>query len=494
MDLDINQILPLLLLTGVSNTQIALLMVLYPLLKWVYKKIQSCWYRKKVVVEINDKTDFNRSIFRTYVQISWFLKTQKLLKYPVLQLKEANYSDNTTIYKITNHEKIDFTFEKHKISFQFFLKGGGKNQSDEKAIISITADTIEIIQNFIDMVSDKHNKYQKAQRDGILIKFYEASKWTEKKSSVVKTFDNLFLSEHIRDKLLLDIKSFQSSKDLYKKMGLSYKRGFLFYGKPGCGKTSAINAIARYVDYDIYKLKISEFCDGKTLLKAVKSIPTRSILVIEDIDRFNIGNKKYTVKKDISYQFILPRVKKLRIIYDKDEGVSIPGYYSLLVNLDADLAFDLTEFLSSENDFLEKTRILLDSLSTKPDLIMDYELTDFFDVEISESEINVADLMEIFDGNEYLHKCFIIITSNYPDKLDRALIRPGRIDTHIDFTPADRKIVCDILSKFYNKTHQKVNKDLKNFNKLIEQSKLINSIILPNINDYQKALTTVLQY
>ena len=69
--------------------------------------------------------------------------------------------------------------------------------------------------------------------------------------------------------------------------------------------------------------------------------------------------------------------------------------------------------------------------------------------------------MEIFDGNEYLHKCLIIITTNHPEKLPKPLIRPGRIDSHIEFLPANKEIILNILSSFYNKDLNEI-KDLNN--------------------------------
>ena len=62
-------------------------------------------------------------------------------------------------------------------------------------------------------------------------------------------------------------------------------------------KTSSINAIARLVNYDIFKLKLTDFIECKSIFKAVSLIPVKSILVIEDIDRFNISNKIFIVKK-----------------------------------------------------------------------------------------------------------------------------------------------------------------------------------------------------
>lgn len=500
MDINIDKLLPILVLSGASSVHIALLMVFYPLIKWIFNKIKLFMSKKVSTLEIYDKSTLYRNNVDAYFHIIWFLNSQKLLKYPSLQYEDVNSKSDRFI--IISHKTIDYNIGKNKMTFGFYVKKitTEYGKDNETAVINISAENTQIIQDFIKMCTKKYCKYIKTNRDGLFVYSYELNKWKGNELKVIKTFDNLFLSDNINSKILSDIDSFQNNKDLYKKMGISYKRGFLFYGKPGCGKTSTINAIARYVNYDIYKLRMTDFRDSKSLFKAVTAIPTNNILVIEDIDRLNIGNKKYIVKSNLQCQFILERIKKINNMVGATTSSLIRRsreYQKLIDKLYVNDDIEANEIINTvmtEQNFIKETRDILNTLCNYPELIEEFELSDFFNMEECESTINITNLMEIFDGNEYLHNCFIIITSNYPEKLDRALIRSGRIDTHIDFTPADKIIISKILSKFYNKSQQSINKDLKNFDKTIEQSKLINSIILPNINDYQKTLDIITQY
>lgn len=504
------QYMPLLLMSGISATHIALLMVLYPVLEWLYKKIKLYFKKQEVTLDIPE-IDKSQAEISTYYDVIWYLEHHNLLKYPYLQIKDAvnrhGYIDTKQQidYKILTHQKVQVVHNNNTLSVDFNFKHGEKDKP-EKASLIIHADTIKIINEFVKTCITEHTQFVKKTRKGIYSCTYESTKWHFKKVQIVKTFDNLFLTDTAHDKIKLDIKSYIDNKELYAKMGIAYKRGFMFYGHPGCGKTSSINAIARFIDYDIYKLKLNDFNDSKTLFKAVSLIPKRSILVIEDIDRFNISNKTYTVKKDIKMDMILKRHKKIcnsgiKYLSVLDWTFSDTVSYSDTIfaltgdeeySEDYSYVFEHKTHEECEEVVMKKTKELLVVFKDKPDIIMEYDLMDFYDVATTDSKFNVADLMDIFDGNDYLHECLIIITTNYPEKLDRALIRPGRIDSKIEFEPADKKIIINVLLTFYTKTIDEINKDLGDFDGKIPQSKLINSIILPNIKDYQSAIKEII--
>ena len=44
----------------------------------------------------------------------------------------------------------------------------------------------------------------------------------------------------------------------------------------------------------------------------------------------------------------------------------------------------------------------------------------------------------------------LVMTTNFPGKLDDALIRPGRIDMKVNFTKATRSQICELFTRMYS--------------------------------------------
>jgi len=104
--------------------------------------------------------------------------------------------------------------------------------------------------------------------------------------------------------------------------------------------------------------------------------------------------------------------------------------------------------------------------------------------ESKKEDLLLGTLLEVLDGYRYLNNCIIIMTTNHYDKLDSALIRPGRIDHHYEFKSLTRELLRDIINYFYNTNIQDCVLDNIKFENLTTAT-LINSIILPNINNYK---------
>nr|XP_033799845.1 mitochondrial chaperone BCS1 isoform X2 [Geotrypetes seraphini] len=67
--------------------------------------------------------------------------------------------------------------------------------------------------------------------------------------------------------------------------GIPYRRGYLLYGPPGCGKSSFITALAGELEYSICLMSLSDSSLSDDRLNHLLSVaPQQSIILLEDVD------------------------------------------------------------------------------------------------------------------------------------------------------------------------------------------------------------------
>ncbi|ELR06846.1 hypothetical protein VC83_03926 [Pseudogymnoascus destructans] len=85
--------------------------------------------------------------------------------------------------------------------------------------------------------------------------------------------------------IIKDMEDYLNSSDMYTASGVPYRRGYLFHGPPGTGKTSFASALAGHLKADIHKVNLnSSEVDDELLIDLVANLRKGSILLIEDID------------------------------------------------------------------------------------------------------------------------------------------------------------------------------------------------------------------
>lgn len=122
--------------------------------------------------------------------------------------------------------------------------------------------------------------------------------WSTNDSVYPKHIDSIILEN--KDELLKDVDNFLDNRNWYMKRNISYKRGYMFYGEPGNGKTSLAMSLAQRIKRNLYMMTISKTMDDGQLIRLFRNMATNSVLVIEDIDAV-FGTKRK--KKDSSFSF-----------------------------------------------------------------------------------------------------------------------------------------------------------------------------------------------
>lgn len=121
--------------------------------------------------------------------------------------------------------------------------------------------------------------------------------WEEVTIRSNKHFSNTVLSGDVTKDLVDDISWFMESEQYYIQRGIPWKRGWLLYGPPGCGKTSIIKATANEYSMDIFTFDLAQLTICRDANSLFSKLVTQTniiagerphILVFEDIEKQNI--------------------------------------------------------------------------------------------------------------------------------------------------------------------------------------------------------------
>lgn len=228
--------------------------------------------------------------------------------------------------------------------------------------------------------------------------------WRANVMKSYKTFDNIFFTD--KNKLLDKINYFLGNEQIYKKRGSPYTLGMLFHGAPGCGKTSCIKAIANLTQRHIMEISLNQI---KTCGEFV------DIMTNEFIDNVYVPiDKRIILIEDIDCMIDLITDRSLReeekqVEKDKFQSMSVEEIFKMQL---------MTNMCS------------YDSKSTN------YK---------NDDKLTLACILNTIDGVFEHHGRMLIMTTNYVNQLDRALIRPGRIDLQINFTKCTGQMIKDII-------------------------------------------------
>ncbi len=135
------------------------------------------------------------------------------------------------------------------------------------------------------LLETKQN-YQKEEQHRVSV--YVSSvynDWRRSGSRPKRPMESIVLDPGVKDMILADAQEFMASETWYSERGLPYRRGYLFHGCPGSGKTSLVHALAGALSLDIYVINLNKKgLDDSSLSQLVSDLPARSIALIEEID------------------------------------------------------------------------------------------------------------------------------------------------------------------------------------------------------------------
>lgn len=123
--------------------------------------------------------------------------------------------------------------------------------------------------------------------------------WTLAGRTRPRPIESVVLAGDTAGQIMADIRRFQNSADWYTRLGVPYRRGYLFYGEPGNGKTSMVLGIASELgmNVNILNLSVAGMDDGK-IVELLSATDSNTIVLIEDIDCAFVKRKSGPDRKD----------------------------------------------------------------------------------------------------------------------------------------------------------------------------------------------------
>ena len=226
--------------------------------------------------------------------------------------------------------------------------------------------------------------------------------YSKAKFTTNRTFDNVFFEE--REHVQGRTKFFLEHRDWYDRKGIPYTLGFMFHGPPGTGKTSCVKAIANEGRRHIINVQLSEIKTKAQL---------QHLFFNDELHVYNgLNTEKYTI----------PVSERLYVIEDID------AMGDTVLRREWQKPTPVAQKPKSDEDaWLDRQK------------------------ESEQEKLDLSFLLNLLDGTLEASGRILIVTTNFPERLDRALIRPGRIDMILPFKKCTRRILREMASAFYDR-------------------------------------------
>lgn len=130
--------------------------------------------------------------------------------------------------------------------------------------------------------------------------------WNKTSERPCRSLDTVILDPEQKEQIRQDINEFlhPSSTRWYASRGIPYRRGYLFHGPPGTGKTSLSFALAGMFGLDIYIVPLMDPELTEAYLgRLFNVLPRRCIVLLEDIDSAGVQNRDEEEETDSEEEF-----------------------------------------------------------------------------------------------------------------------------------------------------------------------------------------------
>ncbi|KAI0372630.1 P-loop containing nucleoside triphosphate hydrolase protein [Pilatotrama ljubarskyi] len=245
-----------------------------------------------------------------------------------------------------------------------------------------------------ELLLEARKAYQEVSQNSISVFVAETSDhWKHVAMQEKRPISSVILDPGVLELVMDDAKDFLQSRKWYADRGIPFRRGYLLYGAPGAGKTSLIHSIAGELGLSVYILSLTVMgLDDNSLKSLIGLLPSRCIVLIEDIDAaFHRGMSRHIVDPE-------KQARQAAGVSDDDE-----------------------------DDGPQKSKMQDGHFNG----------------------VTLSGLLNALDGIAAQEGRILFATTNDYSALDPALLRPGRLDLHIEFQLASQYQARELFKRFY---------------------------------------------
>jgi chaperone BCS1 len=200
----------------------------------------------------------------------------------------------------------------------------------------------------------------------LTVSVWTAGYWQAVRCCDARDLDTIVLGPGFKERLVADLEWFRSNRAWYRHRGLPWRRGYLFAGTPGTGKSSLAVALAGKFEMPVCMLNLGSVGTDDSLIEAICNVPSSALLLIEDIDTARVSDTR-----------------------GKEEG--------------------------------QKANL-----------------------------VTLGALLNALDGAISREGRVLIMTTNHAERIDPALLRPGRVDVRMDFPKAGPAEIAEMYRRFFD--------------------------------------------
>jgi hypothetical protein len=252
------------------------------------------------------------------------------------------------------------------------------------------------------------------------------------------------------------VEFFMNSKKWYSDNGIPYTLGLMLYGLPGCGKTSLIKAVSGVSHRHIINIKLHKF---------VTKTQMENLFFNETINIVQNGRNE---------SVIIPIEQRVYLFEDLDSD-------------DTDILLDRSEMNGYAKD---EGFSPLDLQNIQDKFCYQQKKEEKEKEEVfSNEKLTLSCLLNLLDGVLEAPGRIVIMTTNYIDRLDSALIRPGRIDLICEFKKCTNDSIIEFIEMFYDiELEESYKEQIKQLNEYKFTPAEMTKIMFENFEDYTKCI------